>query len=89
MDRKNYYICKTKYEKWMVVVMQNDKEKVGICDAAKFLEVSVNTLRNNEVITEDGKRYLVYGNCRIRVYLTPGGGCRRYMKSDLEILKYL
>nr|WP_308545298.1 hypothetical protein [uncultured Lachnoclostridium sp.] len=68
--------------------MQTDKEFVGIGYAAKFLEVSVNTLRNNEIVTEDDKRYLVNGDCRIRVYLTPGGGRRRYDKKDLEVLKY-
>ena len=68
--------------------MQNDKKLVGIGIAADILEVSENTLRNNEVVAEDGKRYLVYGDCRVRVYLTPGGQ-RRYAKEDLETLKYV
>ena len=67
--------------------MQTDEDFVGIGCAAKFLEVSINTLRNNEVVTEDGKRYLVNGDCRIMVYSSLGGQ-RRYVKKDLELLRY-
>lgn len=66
--------------------MQNTSKRVGIGTAAEILAASENCLRNNEVIAEDGKRYLVKGDDRIRVYSSPGGQ-RRYAVSDLEHLR--
>lgn len=72
----------------VVVVMRNEKEFVGIGEAAKFLEISANTLRNNEVLAKDGNRFLVKGDYKIRVYQTIGGQ-RRYRIVDLKTFKYL
>jgi hypothetical protein len=74
--------------KEQVVVMQNNKKLVGIGVAAEILEVSENTLRNNEVVAEDGNRYLVKGDFKIRVYFTIGGQ-RRYLEEDIRVIKYL
>ena len=53
--------------------MKLEEQRVGIGEAAKFLGESENNLRRHEVVADDGKRYLVKDNFRIRVYKSNGG----------------
>lgn len=72
----------------MVVIMQIAKRFVGIGEAAKILGTTANNLRAHEIVAEDGNRYLVKGEFKIRVYDSLGGQ-RRYLIADLDYINYV